>query len=127
MAKKEGGKGGKKKGGASPGGFVDTRKPKHSKDANRPSKSDKGMRDAATVSLWARLASWQVAFPLLSNMAAWRMCFALCLAAVGAADCAAVCLTSRHAVHPCNTRRCAASTCTTLVQSGTSVAASSAR
>lgn len=63
MAKKEGGKGGKKKGGASPGGFVDTRKPKHSKDANRPSKSDKGMRDAATVSLWARMACWHCLVP----------------------------------------------------------------
>mmetsp|Transcript_26598 Transcript_26598/g.79029 ORF Transcript_26598/g.79029 Transcript_26598/m.79029 type:complete len:697 (-) Transcript_26598:587-2677(-) len=51
MTKKGGVKGGAK-GGAkakSPGGFEDKRKPKHSKDANRPSKGEKGMRDAATV------------------------------------------------------------------------------
>ena len=45
MAKKDT----RKKDGGAKGGAVDKRKPKHSGDANRPSKSTNGQRDASTV------------------------------------------------------------------------------
>ena len=49
MVKNAGKGGGGKKGDKSPS--TDKRKPKHSGDANRPSKSVNGQRDASTVSL----------------------------------------------------------------------------